>query len=225
MLSRNDILEQGKNVDALLLEAMSLLARRREAFDRIYHSLQSSYTFQQAQNTTDVLTFNVPEGHDFEATRLVIYPEIRLVSTDPTTQGPDDKVFRPTGWFPDFLNIMGVGTAGADVGVDAVIDISYTTKGGKSHRFSNASFFAAQTFGGSVNRSSGSTGNGFFIGGGPYNRFETPGGMIFNPFFLLDAGSAMTVHVTPLYSGATADGRLNEYRIRGVLEGYKRVRR
>lgn len=233
-VSLQDIISQGEKIDALLVGVERMLLERREAFDRIAHTLQASYTFFENQNTVQELVLNVPDGNDFEGTRFMLYPEVRAFSTDDATQGVSDKVFRPTGWFQDFYNIVhGNGLFSAMV--DAMVELAYVDKNGKSHPYQNAPWYAAQTFSGAANempRSSAASSQAVL--GGAYNRTETPGGLTFNPFFLLEAGTTMSVKLTPIYSGQRppssssvpgADDRIYEYRLRAVLEGYKRVRR
>ncbi len=232
MFALQDVIDQGKAIDDMLVDVEAMLLARRESFDRIAHSLQASYTFFQNQNTVQELMLNVPEGNDFEATRFMVYPEVRAFSTDDTTQGASDKVFRPTGWFQDFLNVIGdKGLYSAMV--DAMVELAHVGKDGKSHPYQSAPWFAAQTFSGAANMMPQATPNQSALGGA-YNRTETPGGLTFNPFFLLEAGTTMTVKLTPTFSGQRppasssipgSDDRIYEYRLRVVLEGYKRVRR
>ncbi len=224
-----ELLTQGNKIDDMLDEVDALLLKRREAFDRITHVLQSSFTFLEGQNTMQEMVLNVPEGNDFEATRFMLYADIRAVVTDTATQGPDDKVFRPTGWVPDFLNDAVTETPELNTAVDALVELDSVDRAGKSHPYQNAGWFASQAFGGSVMRRPETD-----MLGGVYNRTETPGGLVWNPFFLLPAGTAMKVKVTPLFSGprqavATnvtgADGRfrVDHLRVVGAGAGFAKI--
>ena len=210
-----EALAQGQQISELLDRVGSQLEARRTSRDRVLHWMQQSYTFQQGQNTVGNLVFNVPKGFDFEAARFVIYPEIRLVSINQTADGANDVAFRPTVWFEpysrDYLSA-----------VDALLELTYAMADGKTRQYQNVGFFAAQAYSQLVNitNTSGSDGDGH----ANYASNAAPAGLVFDPFYKLERGSTLTCRVTPLYSGPKPSGnRSYEYRIRAVLEGYKRL--
>ncbi len=217
-----DALLQGQKLAGLLDAVASRVEARRDAKDRVLHWLQDSFTFQQGQNTVQNLVFNVPKGFDFEAARLNVYLEIRLTTTDPSTEGPSDVVFRPTTWFNPIAE-DSTGNLGPHISADALLELTYASPDGKNRRYQNAAFWAAQTFSDYMNVNS----QGFRDN--VYNRNESPSGLVFAPFYPLERGSTLTMRVTPTYSGIDQGGDVSgdegnfEYRVRGVLEGYKRL--
>lgn len=205
-------LEQGQRLETLLDRVGLVFEARRTSKDRVLHWLQDSFVFQQAQNTVQNLVFNVPKGFDFEAARLNLYLEIRRVVTDPTLLADSDNVFRPTTWYTSFA--ATTSPIGPRVSADALVELTYSAPDGKTRRYQNASFYVAQTFSDYTNVN----------GGLSYNRSESPAGMVFDPFYLLARGSTLTCRVTPTYSGESSEEQvIHEYRVRGVLEGYKRL--
>jgi len=213
-----EAIAQGQKLSALLDNVGARLQTRRTSKDRVLHWLQDFFVFQQGQNTVQNLVFNVPKGFDFEAARFNLYPEIRVVVTDPAAQGPSDLVFRPAAWFTS----AGATADQVSITVDGVVELTYSMADGKTRRYQNAAFYVAQTFSDYVNIN-----DNLFSA---YTSNQCPGGLVFDPFYLFERGSTMTCRFTPLYSGPKpvapaigADDRLYEYRIRGVFEGYKRL--
>lgn len=205
-------LEQGQKLEALLDRVGTVFEARRTSRDRVLHWLQDSFVFQQEQNTVQNLVFNVPKGFDFEAARLNVYLEIRRVITDQTLVGDSDIVFRPTTWYTSFATANT--QVGARTSADALIELTYASPDGKTRRYQNAAFYAAQTFSDYTNVNEPLQ----------YNRTESPAGLVFDPFYLLERGSTLTCRVTPTYSGSSSEEQVvHEYRVRGVLEGYKRL--
>lgn len=212
-------MEQGKKLETLVSKAARAQASFKEASDRVFYSLQDDFTFLQGQNTVQNLVFNVPHSDDFEAVRFSVYPFIRLVqSEDPFGAGTyfaaNDRTFRATTWTVQRLPIV---TYGLDVSVDVLIELASAAPDGKTRRHQNAAFFVSQTF--SSYTSLAATG-----------RSESPSALCFDPCWLLAKGSAVTARITPIYSGerdpafVAVDGLIFQYQIRGVIEGYKRVR-
>ncbi len=204
----DDAMKQSQQIEAMLNKSARELVVRRDAADRIQHTLKSEMIFNELQNPQADLIFNVPEGNDYEVARLVLYPEVRVVPVNPETQGTADVVFRPAAWFSE---------------------ITAVDPNSKARRYQNVGFFASQTFSGVF--SSGGFGNPLW--GCPYTFNAYPSGLVFDPLYRLRSGSTLTVKVTVTYSGPRqpageeelGDGRINQYRIRGCLEGYKRVPR
>lgn len=207
-------LEQGQRLESLLDRVGTVFAARRASKDRVLHWLQDAFVFQQDQNTVQNLVFNVPKGYDFEAARLNVYLELRRVVTDPTRIGESDLVFRPTTWYTSYAT--SAAPWGPRMSADALVELTYAAPDGKTRRYQNAAFYVAQTFSDYTNINVGDRND--------YNRSESPAGMVFDPFYLLARGSTLTCRVTPTYSGTSPDEQVvHEYRVRGVLEGYKRL--
>lgn len=211
------VLEQGKKLDELASRAHAAQAKLREASDRVFYSLQDAFAFQQGQNVVQNLVFNVPASDDFEVVRFSMYPFVRRVSVDTLPAGTtNDLTYRATVW--TFQNVS-VGLA--RYAVDALIELTAAMPDGKTRRYQNAAFLASQTF--SAYTSPLNASNVESI-----DRSESPSALVFDPCWRLPKGSTVTARVTPLFSGerssAFADGFVNEYQIRGVLEGYKRAR-
>lgn len=212
------VLAQGKKLDELASRAHDAQAKLREASDRVFYSLQDAFSFQQGQNTVQNLIFNVPASDDFEAVRFSLYPFVRRISVNPLPAGTtNDLTYRATFW--TFQNVTAVL---AFYAVDALIELTVATPDGKTRRYQNAAFLASQTFSAYTSPLAGIDTTGFA------DRSESPSALVFDPCWHLPRGSTVTARVTPLFSGerstAYTDDLINEYQIRGVLEGYKRAR-
>lgn len=212
-----DALRQGQQLSELLDRVGSLCEARRTSKDRVLHWLQDSFTFQQGQNTVQNLVFNVPKGYDFEAARFNCYLEVRDLLTSTPSGAGSERVFRPTQWFTS----QGKDPSTRDPpSADAVLELTYSTPEGTTRRYQNAAFWVAQTFSDYTNANS-------VVSAWQYTRTESPAGMVFDPFYLLARGSTLTCRVTPVfskpYSSDFANEFIYEYRIRGMLEGYKRL--
>lgn len=218
------VLMQGKKLEALASRTNAAQAKLREASDRVFYSLQDSFTFQQGQNVVQNLLFNVPASDDFEAVRLSFYPFVRRVAVEDLPAGTtSDLAFRPTVW-----SFQVVTPSLAYYAVDALVELVTALPDGRTQRYQNAAFTMYQTF--SAYTSPLTTGGVPPVGLQSYDRSESPSALLFDPCWHLPKGSTVTARVTPLFSGervaalTAADGLINEYQIRGVLEGYKRAR-
>lgn len=211
------VLAQGKKLDELASRAHAAQAKLREASDRVFYSLQDAFAFQQGQNVVQNLVFNVPASDDFEAVRFSMYPFVRRVSVDTLPAGTtNDLTYRATVW-----TFQNVTSDLARYAVDALIELTAAMPDGKTRRYQNAAFLASQTFSAYTSPLEGSNIESA-------DRSESPSALVFDPCWRLPKGSTVTARVTPLFSGerspSFADGLINEYQIRGVLEGYKRAR-
>lgn len=218
------VLMQGKKLEALTSRTNAAQAKLREASDRVFYSLQDSFTFQQGQNVVQNLLFNVPASDDFEAVRLSFYPFVRRVAVEDLPAGTtSDLAFRPTVW-----SFQEVEPSLAYYAVDALVELVTALPDGSTRRYQNAAFTMYQTF--SAYTSPLTTGGVPPVDLQSYDRSESPSALLFDPCWHLPKGSTVTARVTPLFSGeraaalTAADGLVNEYQIRGVLEGYKRAR-
>jgi hypothetical protein len=224
MLAR--ALKQGEDIAELSHMADERMRTRRDAPDRVLHYLQDYFVFNQSQNPTGSMVFNIPSGHAFEAVRFMIFPEVKSVTTDVAGTGPDDLVYRPTDWASAGVAVF------ANSSVDALVEFSYTAPNGQERKYQNKPFFVAQCFSSPMNvnmrlvKQGLATGSYALYAGNQYGR-----GLEFDPFLEIMSGTAISAQVTTLYSGNkqtagyAADSRQYEYRIRGVFEGYKRVLR
>lgn len=215
----------GQRIDALMERCYAIEAERRDSCDRVLHFLQDQIVFQQGQNDTQALNFNVPKGNDFEAAYLMALPEVRLLALDEATDGPSDLTYRPTTW-------IGTGTAvQTTASVDALIALSVAgAEGEEPKAYQNVAFPASQAFSSVMNINQLMTVSP--QNQAAYSRNQYVSGLVFTPLWLLRAGSSMLMQVTPMYSGSRpssgsgeVDDRVYEYRVRGVLAGYKKVKR
>lgn len=220
-------LKQGDEIVELFRLADERMEKRRDASDRVLHYLTDSFTFRQGQNTTAPLVFNVPSGPSYEAVRLMLFLELRSVTTDVAGTGTDDLVFQPTDWTSVGVSVF------ANSAADALIEFAYTAPNGQERQYQNKPFFVHQCFSSPMNvnqlvvLASGNVAQIFQL----YAANQYGRGLEFAPFLEVKPGTAISMQVTPLYSGPkqtagyAADSRQFEYRIRGVIEGYKRVTR
>lgn len=214
-------LKLGDRLAEMLDAARQMRARRRvNEADRVVHFLQASFTFKQSENVSSPLVFTVPAGHSFEARRLALYPEVRLVSAQ-SSDNSSDATFRPTAWTCAVNNIL-TGTpfsqwfaTNTDRLVDAQVALSLLPAGSKEPRpLQNAAFSIAHLFCSALN--SDLVGTSAISARPSAKQFCVP--------LRMGPGAALQVQVTPTFSGVrTTDTRLNEYRIVGVLEGFKRL--
>lgn len=219
------VLAQGKKLEELASRTNAAQAKLREASDRVFYSLQDSFTFQQGQGVVQNLVFNVPASDDFDAVRLSAYPFVRRINISDSQLS--DVTFRPTVW-----TFQNVSESLARYSVDALFELTTAYSDGKTRRYQNAAFLASQLF--SAYTSPIAQEQEIALGIPPvslqtYDRSESPSALVFDPCWRLPRGSTVTVRVTPLFSGERdsvgyADDLINEYQIRGVLEGYKRAR-
>ena len=221
----NQVLAQGKKLGELATRVHTVQAQLREASDRVFYSLQDSFTFQQGQNVVQNLVFNVPTSEDFEAVRMSAYPFIRRISiANPLLS---EVAFRPTVW-----TFQNVSESLIRYSVDALFEVTTAYSDGTTRRYQNAAFLASQLF--SAYTSPIAQENEAILAIPPvslqsYDRSESPSALVFDPCWRLPKGSTVMARVSPLFSGERdtagyADGLINEYQIRGVLEGYKRTR-
>jgi hypothetical protein len=205
---------QGDKLQKLCQRGDSLREREREASDRILHFLTGNIVFQQKQNTVQNIVFNVPRTDDVEATRFALYPYVRRVSLSPDAPGigPSDRTFRPTIWTKQNFTALNRS------GVDALVELTVSFPNGKTRSYQNAAWPASQAF--SLFTS------GASLSGSPFNRTEATGGLVFDAPLYLERGSTVTARITPLYSAVSPGEQALplEYKIVGVLEGYKRKR-
>ncbi|NBT35342.1 MAG: hypothetical protein EBT03_07360 [Betaproteobacteria bacterium] len=206
---------QGDRLQKLCQRGDSLREREREASDRILHFLTGSIVFQQNQNTVQNIVFNVPRTDDVEATRFALYPYVRRISLSPDAVGigPSERTFRPTVWTKQNNRALTMA------GVDALIEMIVSFPNGKTRSYQNAAWPASQAFS-LLTSGAGLSGQGLF------DRTEATGGLVFDAPLYLERGSTVTARITPLYSTVNSDEQALplEYKIVGVLEGYKRKR-
>jgi hypothetical protein len=202
---------QGEEIHSLLSTVHRRRSERRKDKDRILHFLQDSFVFRQGQNVVNSLVFNVPFADSFEAVRLNLWPSVRVVPTDPAAY-PEEKVFRPTHWS------MQSQVALVYSGIDALVEMIVAFPDGKTRAYQNSAWSASQAFSFYA-----ADDNSVEI----FTRSEAVGALTFDPPLHLDKGSAVTLRITPLFS-AVCNAEINEvelvreYKITGVLEGYKR---
>ena len=197
-------LRLGVGIDSMLTKASDLL--NGTVFGNRYYALASEVVFGQSQLVPIPMLFNVPKSNDFRVRRLTLLPFVRLVSPDPVTQGPSERTFRPTFWV-----WTQSGTQVPSQAVDVALELLLGDK-----PLQNAPYASFKTFSGNVLQT------GTF----PFANYAVPSGQVFDPPFTLRAGEALTARITPLFAGPAntvlvTDGRLNEYKIVGVLEGEK----
>lgn len=214
-------LAQGDALEDLVRRAHKLRQRRRvREADRVEHTLRAEYTFRQSENLQQALVFNVPKGWAFEAHRLSLFVDMRLISVQ-TGDGASEISFRPTVWTHAVMTNLAANNPGEawpnpiDRLVDAQIELEVQLPdGSKGRSFQNAPFPVAHLFCGSDNSD--------IVGVQLVS--SRPSALVFNVPNLIEPGTALLARVTPTFSGVrTTDSRLNEYRITGLLEGFKRI--
>jgi hypothetical protein len=220
------ILLQGRQMESLSTRAHQAQNARRVSADRVFFSLQDSFTFQQGQNVVQSLLFNVPHSDDFFGTRLALYPFVRRIAVSALATGvTEDLTFRPTIWSFQYPMFTSVGsTPLARCAVDALLEMSVSGADQTTRRYQNAAFAVSQTFSGYTSPVGGTIASDVQ----QLDSSQSPSALVFDPEWELKRGSTVSLRVTPLFSGerstAFTDGLINEYRIWGVLEGFKRVR-
>jgi hypothetical protein len=213
--------KQGKQLDSLAQRTFNVQASQKEAIDRVYYSIQDSFTFQQGQNIVQSLVFNVPQSDDFEAVRISLYPSVRRVTSENLSTGQtNDLAFRQTFWAYQYYS------AAINSSVDALVELTATSPNGKTRAYQNAAFFASQMFSGYTSPLTLET---FSLDLQAFDRSESPSALVFDPSWYFVKGSTLSARVTLLFSGErnpalSPNGFVNEYQIRGVLEGFKRSR-
>lgn len=217
-LPLEEALRQGDRVAGLLARARKLSSLlRSRGVERVPHVLQKSFTFKQGENTSGPLVFQAPTSHEFEAHRIALYPEIRLVSVR-SANGASEVTFRPTQWTHSVMLALTTGPLSQvwanaiDRLVDAQVELALQVGEEDSREMQNAPFPVSQCFSGSMNSDT--------VGGTLVT--SKPGLLVFQHPVVLRPGRSLLCKVTPTFSGTrTTDARINEYRITAVLEGAK----
>lgn len=217
-LPLEEALAQGDRVADLLRRARALRSRvQSRGVDRVPHTLQQSFTFKQGENTSGPLVFQSPSTHEFEAHRLALYPEIRLVSVR-SANGTSEITYRPTHWTHAVMVALTSGPLSQiwanvlDRLLDAQVELTLQIGKENSREMQSAPFPVAQCFSGAVNSDT--------VGGTLVT--SRPGLLVFQRPVMLRPGRSLLCKITPTFSGTrTLDARQNEYRITAVLEGAK----
>jgi len=219
---------QGERLNELVLSVQKQKAKSRQDKDRILHFLQDSFTFLAGENTVQNLVFNLPFADDFEAARLYLWPSTRLVKRNQTSfTAESELVFRPTFWTGQ-ASATPLGNQLLTSAVDALVEMSVSFPDGKTRSYQNTAWPASQAFSFST-----LSDNSFGI----FDRTNAAGALAFDPCLVLSRGTSVTLRITPLFSaeyldpvqgdqglepGPLAEVYAREYKITGVLEGYKR---
>jgi hypothetical protein len=217
-----------KELDALHARARAI--RSLGDGDRVPLYITGDMTFVAGQNRAAPITFNVPAGEDFFATRLNLFLGARLLSIASPDTTASDNVYRPADWTGtnDLIDPTGAEDSGQFQNKYATAFFAIQNAQGK--KFQNAPMAVLHAFSNREPLSRGSIiGTGvppalplFLLDG--YSAYV--GGMDFDVEERIPAASSWTVTVTPTFArdvSADSDFRV-QFRVRGVLTGHKKVR-
>lgn len=196
------MLDEIKQIEGLLKRAEKLVAEgvRMPAY------LQASYVYAQGEDAVGELVFNVPTDYEFYGRKLNLYLQSRTISL---TSTESDLTFRPSEWLStNDYPVGGVKRA------SCTFDIRDSMNGAAQNLpVTIASAFSARH------------GVAFFAGVGteklPVSAY--PGALVFPVDYFLKPGQSLTVKVSPTFSRAGTENERQEFRVSGVLQGYKEV--
>jgi len=227
-----DIANQAEAAEVLLARAerATKQVRALRSGDRVWTPLTSEVEFVQGTAASANMVFNVPADADFWSYRFTLYPYCKVI--DPVNGTPDEVVYRPTSFTSQPMT-PGLVDASTYSDVETQVDLVFAfIAGGKE--LQNVNIPAAAAYSTAMGKWGGSSaGGGDGLWGG---ALQAPGGMVFDIPWFLPRGRAITCRITPTYLGKrtieetvtlnavpTVITRQHKYKIRGVLEGEKRV--
>jgi hypothetical protein len=169
--------------------------------------LKRSVEFLEGELNTRNMVFSIPAGQTFKATSLTMLPYFRRVSIDRSSAGPSDEVFSPGVWAHDILQFT------SDAFVQCAVDVMWKlseTKNGVTREYQNSPCSAAATF------------SGNHVGWWLTYTSVYPGSLVFDVPWELPGGSALSLQVTPTYTGiCPTTGRKNQFQIIAMLHGLR----
>lgn len=214
-------------IHAELTELLDVSRRISVDGDRVPLFVKAEMRFLEGRNQAAPMTFNIPTGEDFFATRLNLYLQSRLSSiANPDTE--TENTFRPTDWssVDEYLLNTGGNNAGQYQNKYATCFFDIQTADGK--KFQNAPMSILHAFSDrepcAVNSFIMSVPPGVLIHVDNYAAYV--GGMDFDVEERIRAGGAWVVNITPTFTrdidAASVDRR--EFAVVGILTGFKRVK-
>lgn len=201
-----------READRIGREAASLM----DDGDRAWNLLRAiSAAFRLGQDDAVQLTFNVPADADYYGVGMNLFYQYRVI--DPTNAANNDRTFRPCIWtsWACTQPTMGDNTV-SNPGHEG--NGSVTILDDVAGAYQNVPFSVASMY---------STPYGIPGGqqGPPITLF--PGALRFHRPYLIGRGKAISLVYTPLFTSAfniTLEAPFTtEYRVVGILDGYKKV--
>lgn len=206
-------LQLAQEVTALTEQVLKLVGNQGYKAPVMLHAAGQ---FFQNQSAVQKLIFNVPADGDFFAQRLNLYLQYRIVDT--TSVPGSDLTFRPCNW-SSVGHVYDSPTSLALPACNAKVAFRDDTNG----KYQSAPFNVASLYSSPFGLT-----QGIFAGVNTMYR----GGLDFKIPHRLGRGKAAELEVTPLYAfiaGLDAFFTANpadraEFRVLGVLRGFKNVR-
>jgi hypothetical protein len=180
--------------------------------DKCAMFLSGSYVFLTGDNSPGTITMVVPADSDFYGQRLNLYLGSRLIDQGDLTGLGTDLTFRPAAWVSinnaeDINNNYAVQDANASWNLSDTYNGSYQ---------GNTPLNIAACY-------SGQYGQGSVHAQVPLSAW--PGGRDFFIPRKIRRGSTVTINITPTFSRVQNETVKTQFRVVGVMTGYKVVRR
>lgn len=226
----NGLMRINREIDEISEGVKSFL---RDSFDvdnfpdRDRYIFSGHADFVENEDRSRQMVFQVPTGTDFFAERLMFTAGVRLITTAPATDGPNEIVHRPA-LLPTAENVNSSGNDNRIIDFFFSLSETYVDDRGRSvnRDMQNMPVPVALAYSAAVNFKSND--------GTRYASFEYPSALVFDEPLYLRAGSSVTVTVAPslaaprnatVFADQTLQTDQNEYRVTAYLEGYKEFRK
>lgn len=191
--------------------------------DRVPYQIKSQAFFREGENSVSELAFSIPKDHAFDASKLNIYTEARLLNTTDSTD--DELTFRPVDYSDRVVNTANAFAFNYQNSVELVYSLRDSMHGDLQDfpcsvltAFSGRVSTSASDVGGVTGVSASGT-----LGQTPVAGWI--GALHFKSPYHIDPGASLTARVTPTFSFNNEATTQKEFRITGVLHGYRVVRR
>ena len=245
--------KQSDSISSLLAESSRIRKEWRGVDmwgDRVDYVFVGEIIFRQSQNTSQDITFQIPQNTDFFGSRIMLQPFAKFVTRDQPNMGPDELNYRPVVWSTTEGVYNGTQTEDnnppggvmTDVAsVDAMVSITESIpspSGPITRTYQNIPTPVQMFYSGGVNYGSGSgdiTNTNITY----FPDFEIPQGLLFPIDLFLPKGSALTLKIAPTFAqdrvvagvlsdtagggGLVTGNYETEYQIKAYMQGYKIV--
>lgn len=195
MITLKEALKQSVQINELFQKVIKKETSSDYSGDRISSQLRADFIFKTGDTAPSQMTFNVPEDYVFYAERLCLFLEAKRILLSDSTQ--NDVVYTPANW---------VQQGNFFVYPEAQASVAFNMSDSVNGPMQNVGTSIILAFGSKLN-------DGY------------PGSLHFQTPIVLPKGSTFTIDITPTFSAAFGATYTREFRVAGVLDGWKAVRR
>ncbi len=201
-----------RELDRIGREAAALI----DDGDRAWYLVRAiSAGFRLGQDKAVQVTFNVPADADFYGMSMNLYYQYRII--DPTNAANNDRAFRPCAW-SNWANTVIFTTDSATPNPGHEGNGTVAIQDDAAGPYQNAPFSVTSMYSAPYGVPAGQEGP-------PVTLF--PGALRFHRPYYIARGKAINLLYTSLFTSAfnldLAENLTTEYRVVGILDGYKKV--